>query len=97
MKAILLASGRSHAELKKIGHDLALAYEEVARLISDSSDSDMLNTYRGDIDLISPYYEEKTFEYWITGPFELPRANVILDCARECVELADRFVRARKR
>jgi hypothetical protein len=62
-------------------------------LISDSSDTDMLDAYRSDIGLISTYYEEKTFEYRITGPFVLPRANVILDCARECVGLADRFVR----
>lgn len=77
LKAYLRCRGRSLSNLRAIGHDLRKALQEaVDGGLADYyplSDSDAIA-----IDMLSPYYRAKHFEYRVTGYKQLPSPQTLL-------------------
>ena len=71
-KSILLNRGATEDELKRIGHDLVKSRTKACACFpGELSELEEAGTDEV-VDMISPYYKAKAFEYHITGGYRIP-------------------------
>ncbi len=88
MKATLLAVGRTHDELRRIGHDLDRCLSEMRKLYPAHN----YDEHAGLIALLNQSYLEKKFEYRITGAGRWPHVFPLLYVVEEFSIWADEIV-----
>ncbi len=95
LKAYLRGSGASITDLKKIGHDLASAYNRALSVgLKDICplDPELVDA----IKLVNSIYSKKEFEYMKVGFKTLPQIGVLQATASSLIHGLERFCREKR-
>ncbi len=87
MKSALLASGRSHAELKKTGHSLQACLDQMREIFP--SHAETYDAHADMVALLNSGYESKEFEYRLTGAKPVPKAKDLLQTVDAFCEVTE--------
>ena len=89
LKSFLLANGDSLDRLKfRIGHDLSKAARRVVAAKCDPLSS-IVEENRDLIAALNYYYEEKEFEYRVTGLKQYPRKELLFEFLQAAIPLIE--------